>query len=234
MQSFARNVLLEAPLLRRLPKDDLLALASLARLQHYKPRDVIFHQGDPGDSFHVIVEGLVRIVITAPSGDEQTLALLGRGDCFGELAILDGQPRSASALVVESAILTRISREDLRSWLSSRPQAALALLETISLRLRRTNESLVELAFSDIQHRLARQLLRLAAEDELEDSGRSDSKPAMRLRITQADLASLLSVTRESVNKELQLFAQRGWISLSRGVIVINEPEKLRELDRAS
>ena len=142
MQSFARNVLLEAPLLRRLPKDDLLALASLARLQAYKPRDVIFHQGDPGDSFHVIVGGRVRIVITAPSGGEQTLALLGRGDCFGELAILDGQPRSASALVVESAILIRISREDLRSWLSSRPQAALALLETISLRLRRTNESL--------------------------------------------------------------------------------------------
>ncbi len=228
MQSIDRTVVLEAPLLRRLPKDDLLALAAQATMQAYEPRQAIFHQRELGDSFHVIADGLVRIVITGPSGNEQTLALLRRGECFGELAILDGQPRSAAAIAVEHTLVVRISRDDLRSWLASRPQAALALLETISLRLRRTDDFLVELAFSDIEHRLARQLLRLAA--EATPSDQEAGKKATTLKITQAELASLLSVTRESVNKELQILTQRGWIRLGRGTIAINNPEGLKQI----
>lgn len=221
-------LLLQAPLLRRLPKDDLLALAEHASLKAYSTRQTVFSQGDPGDALHVIVSGAVRIVLNVPSGGQRMVAILGKGDCFGELAILDGRPRSASAVAAEPTVLMTVSRGDMRQWLSSRPASALALLETLSLRLRSANDSLVEMAFSDVEHRLARLLLRLASEG----SSTADELPV--LEITQSELAAHLTVTRESINKQLRLFGRRGWLKVTRGKIVVLDAGALRLLDQAS
>ncbi len=213
------TVLLQAPLLRRLPKDDLLALAEGASLESHAARTTIFHQGDEGDALFVIVSGAVRILYDAPSGEQKTLAVLRAADCFGELAVLDGQPRSAAAIATEDTVLLRVGRDDIRAWLAARPQASLALLETLSLRLRQTNEALVEIAFSNIERRIARLLLRLSAELP---TSRDIADPAT-IKITQNELAALLSVTRESVNKHLKLLAQRGWLEVGRGVVTIRD-----------
>lgn len=219
--------ILESPLLAKLPRTDLLALASRARLSTYAAKDVIFRQGDEGDSLLIIVEGLVRIVMVGPNGGEKTVALLSRGDCFGELAALDGRPRSASALAAAPTVLLVVARADLRSWLSGHPPAAFALLETLSLRFRRTNESLVEIAFSDLEHRLARQLLRLPL---AVDGGATQEAQEQRVKITQAELASLLGVSRETINKQLRVFVRRGLIRVRRGSIALTRRQALRQL----
>src|SRR4051812_10695197 len=147
------QVFLELPLLAKLPPEDLRALANIARVQHFRAGSVIFRQGEPGDSLHAILEGRVRIAVILATGAETTMAMMGPGECFGELAILDGRPRSATAICVEPTRTLSVTRGDFVNWLSDKPRAALLLLETLSLRLRTTNESLIDLAFFDLPHR---------------------------------------------------------------------------------
>lgn len=209
----------ELPLLARLPSEDVRALASTARLRSYPAGSTIFREGERGDSLHVVVEGHVRIVVGSPGGDEATVAVVGPGDCVGELALLDGRPRSASAITAEPTRTFTVTRESFVTWLSERPAAALALLETISLRLRRADEALADMVFLDLPHRLAKQLLRL---------GGSPAATNGRITITQGQLASMLGVSRESVNKQLNSFARDGWITLGRGTVIVRDEAALR------
>lgn len=210
----------EVPLLARLPDEDLQALGTRGRLRKYATNTVIFHEGEPGDSMHVVYEGRVRISALSGAGNETTLALIGKGDCFGEFALLDGRPRSATATVLQPTVTFVVMRADFVEWLAERPKAALALLETLSLRLRRTDEAFTDLSFLELPQRLAKRLLSLAQESPAKRPGRID--------ITQAELASLLSVTRESVNKQLNQFQREGWIALSRGAVQLLDVEALR------
>lgn len=216
------------PLLARLPREDRQALASRARLRSYPAGTTIFGEGEAGDSLHVVVEGLVRIAVTSGSGDEATVAVVGPGDCFGELSLLDGRPRSASAI---TSVMTRtfvVTRETFVDWISERPAAALAILETLSLRLRKTDQALADMAFLDLTHRLAKQLLTLAAIHEIEtalDGG------TLKLKVTQGELASMLGVSRESVNKQLNVFARSGWVTTSRGAVTLNDMAALRQYE---
>jgi CRP-like cAMP-binding protein len=221
------QVFLELPLLAKLPRDDLRELASIARVQHFRPGAVVFRQGEPGDSLHVIVEGSVRIDVVAPGGNETTMAILGPGECFGELAILDGRPRSANAVANQATRTLVVTRSDFIHWLADKPKSALLLLETLSLRLRSTNEAFVDLAFFDLSHRLSRRLLRLAEPKD----GTGLPKPGARITVTQSGLASMLGVSRESVNKQLGAFSERGWIQAGRGYVEVTDPQSLREVD---
>jgi len=216
------------PLLARLPRDDRQALASRARLRHYPAGTTIFGEGETGDSLHVVVEGLVRIAVTSGSGDEATVAVVGPGDCFGELSLLDGRPRSASAIASVATKTFVVTRETFVDWISERPAAALAILETLSLRLRKTDQALADMAFLDLTHRLAKQLLTLAAIHEIEtalDGG------TLKLNVTQGELASMLGVSRESVNKQLNVFARSGWVTTSRGAVTLNDMAALRQYE---
>src|SRR5262245_13382436 len=138
------QVFSELPLLAKLPTEDLRALAAIARVQDHRAGVVVFHQGEAGDSLHAIVEGSVRISVVAPSGAETTIALLGAGECFGELAILDGRSRSANATAAVATRTLVVTRPDFIRWLSDKPKSALLLLETLSLRLRSSNEAFVD------------------------------------------------------------------------------------------
>ena len=221
------QVLVELPLLAKLPHDDLRSLASIARVQNFRTGAVIFRQGEPGDSLHAIVEGSVRIDVVSPSGAETMMSLMGPGECFGELAILDGRPRSANATAVQPTKTLVVTRADFIHWLADKPRSALLLLETMSLRLRSTNEAFVDLAFFDLSHRLARRILRLAEPRDATGMLRHGA----RLTITQSGLASMLGVSRESVNKQLGHFAERGWIELGRGYIEVKDQESMRDFD---
>ncbi len=213
----------DVPLLARLGSDDVRSLAQRGRVRNYASGAVLFHEGEPGDSLHVVVEGRVRIAIVSPTGEEATVAYIPPGDCVGELAIFDGRPRSATAIAAERTKTFVVTRDGFVEWLSERPQAALALLETLSLRIRRADENLADLAFLDLPHRLAKQLVNLS--NALGDRA-NGGEP--RLKVTQGELASMLAVSRESVNKQLNFFQREGWITLGRGWVRILDRQALR------
>lgn len=218
----AAEQLRHVPLLARLPTDDVRSLANRGRLRRFKPGDAIVREGEPGDGLFVILEGAARIVVSSPTGDEATVAHLGPGECIGEFAVLDGLPRSATAIATAPSSAVSVSRDDFRAWLAERPTAAFALLEELSLRLRRANQGLADQLFLGLSQRLARRLVMLAA-----TQGVPATSGGARIRITQAELASMLGVTRESVNKELQAFAARGWLRTSRGAVTVLDSNAL-------
>ncbi|MCC7365743.1 MAG: Crp/Fnr family transcriptional regulator [Dehalococcoidia bacterium] len=220
------QLIADLPLLARLPPEDMRALASKGRMRSFPSGTTIFSEGEKGDSLHVVVDGRVRITVTSGSGDEATVAMVGPGDCFGEFSLLDGRPRSASAIASAPTKTFMVTRDAFREWVSERPGAALAILETLSLRLRRTDETLADLAFLDLAHRLAKQLITLASMHTAD--GPPKMEPPIRIAVTQGELASMLGVSRESVNKQLNQFMREGWLTLSRGAVILQKPEALR------
>ncbi len=218
-EKLIRNV----PLLARLASDDVRSLAQRGRVRNYSSGAVLFHEGEPGDSLHVVVEGRIRVAVVSSTGEEATVAYVGPGDCFGEMSVFDGRARSATGIAAEKTKTFVLTRDAFVEWVSERPQAALALLETLSLRLRRADENLADLAFLDLPHRLAKQLLTLSAEHGERTNG---GEP--RLRVTQGELASMLAVSRESVNKQLNYFQREGWSALGRGWVRVLDAQALR------
>ncbi|MDZ7727892.1 MAG: Crp/Fnr family transcriptional regulator [Dehalococcoidia bacterium] len=210
------------PLLARLASEDVRALAGRGRLRRFKSGETIVREGEPGDALYVILEGAARVVMSSPTGEEATVAHLGPGECIGEFAVLDGLPRSATAIATLNVSSVYVTREQFRIWLTERPEASFALLEELSLRLRRANQGLADQLFLGLAQRLARRLVTLAT-----TQGTPATNGGLRIRITQAELASMLGVTRESVNKELQGFASRGWLSTSRGAVTVYDLQAL-------
>lgn len=213
-----QRLIREVPLLARLADEDLRALARRGHEAHFEDGEIIVAEGDTDRSLHVVLEGGARICITSRAGDEVTLARIPTGDCFGEMALFDGRPRSASVIAEGDTRTFVVTREDMVTWLERRPHAALALLETLALRLRKTDESLTDFFFLDLPRRLAKQLVAL-----------SNGRRGTMLTLTQAELATSLGVTRESVNKALNQFRARGWIRLGRGKVYVDNPGALHD-----
>ncbi len=218
------RLLTSQPLFARVPESDLRVLARAGRLREYRPGQVIFREGGVGDSLHVIARGSVRIVLASEAGGEATLALLGPGECVGDLAVIDGLPRSASAIAQDPVQTLAVSRQAFLDWLGQRPAVALLLLETLGRRLRATDEALSDLTFLGLGRRLAKRLLALRPPP----SASATEKP---IAITQEALGSMLGVSRESVNKQLNAFARQGWIRLGRARLTILDPEALRRFE---
>ncbi len=213
------------PLLAGVAEDDVRALAEAGRARSYRAGETIFAEGDPGDALYTIIRGSVRVTVVSPGGRETTLATLRDGDSVGELALLDGRPRSASAVAALPTTTLVIARDDFRRWLADRPLAAQAILETLSLRLRRTNETVADLTSLDVPQRIAKRLLQLLAEAS---DGSAAGSPL--LRITQAELAAMVGSSREAVNKHLGEFQKAGWVALSRGTVAVEDADALRRV----
>ena len=218
--SEARDLLATVPALAPLSHDDLLDLAASARRRSYTKGEVIFHLDDPGDSLHIIVKGEVRVMLPSPEGEEVTLALLGPGDFFGDLCLLDGGPRSATTVAIKATETLVVERSRFLQWLQSRPAAAVAVLTAVGRRLRAANELVGEFAFLDVHCRLAKKLLDLA--------GPAGERDQAEIHYSQDELASMVGVTRESVNKHLQFFKKRGAIEVHRRRIVLRSVDYLR------
>jgi len=218
------HLLARVPALAKLPRDDLVALAAAARRRHYRRDEVIFHRDDPGDSLHIIESGRVEIVLPSAEGEELILAILGPGDFFGDLSLLDGAPRSATATAGEDTATIVVHRSDFLTWLQSRPRAVAAVLEALAQRLRATNELLGDVAFLEAPRRLAKRLLEVAS------AAPEPGRGPIQVRLTQEELASLVGISRESVNKHLRAWQEQGLVSLGRGRLQVLRPEKLRAL----
>ena len=217
------DVLRRSPLFAALDEQASAELLSSMTPLRMDRGDVLFHEGDPGDRLYVITEGKVKLGRTSYDGRENLLAILGPGEMFGELSLFDPGPRTATATAVAETQLVGLGTESLHGYLVARPQASYTLLAALARRLRRTNESLADLVFTDVPGRVAKALLELS-----QRFGRPVDEGIMVAHdLTQEELAQLVGASRETVNKALADFASRGWLRLEPRSVVIMNTERL-------
>lgn len=226
---FASEALARCRLFAGMSPESLHAIARTLRTRRFRRGEVLFHEGDPGDALFIVASGAVKVVVPSEEGDEAILATLRRGDFLGELALLDGAPRSASAIALEPTEMMALPRDQFRSLVASEPAIRDALFAALTAELRRLTTHVAELHFLDITGRLASRLAHLA-----EEHGERLPNGAVRLDapLTQSDLASMIGATRQSVNKLLGEFEATGLLRLERDSIVIPDLEQLAQAAR--
>ena len=222
------DVVRQAPLFAVLDDDAASALKSSMTPVQLGRGQVLFHEGDPGDRLYVIIDGKVKLGRTSGDGRENLLAVLGPGEMFGELSLFDPGPRNATATAVADTSLIGLGEDGLTTWLGGRPEVARQLLRALARRLRRTNENLADLVFSDVPGRVAKALL------DLSERFGAPADDGLRVAhdLTQEELAQLVGASRETVNKALADFASRGWLRLEARAVVLLDVERLRRRAR--
>ena len=222
------EVLRQAPLFSALDDEAATALRGSLSETTLRRGDVLFHEGDSGDRLYIVLDGKIKLGRTSSDGRENLLAILGPGQMFGELSLFDPGPRSATVTAVTDASFASLSHEDLLKWLEGRPQVARGLLSQIASRLRKANDVNADLVFSDVPGRVAKALLDLA-----DRFGRTaDDGVHVHHDLTQEELAQLVGASRETVNKALADFAQRGWLRIEAKAVVIMDLERLHNRSR--
>jgi CRP/FNR family transcriptional regulator, cyclic AMP receptor protein len=222
----ATTIIERNSLFRGLPPQTIEQIVSLVSRRAYKAGAVICMRGDPGDSLYGVVTGRVRISTSAPGGKEVFLNVMDPGDAFGEIALLDGQPRTATATALSAAELIVIRREDFLTLVQQEPRLAVHLIELLCKRVRWTSEAMEDSSLLSAPARLAKRLVSLAG---------SQGRPAptgVQLKISQEELAQFLGLSRQVVNKHLQTWKLKDWIGIGRGRIVIVNERALRGLTR--
>ena len=221
----ARAVLQRNYLFRGLPEAALESIAALAAKRVFEKGAIIFAQGDVGDALYGVAAGRVRISASGVGGQEVFLNIMEPGDTFGEIAVIDGLPRTAGATAIERTTLIVIQRQDFLRLVEREPKLALHLLKLFCERLRWTSEIVEESAFLPGPARLAKRLLILTTLH-----GRRAGVGTMELRISQGDLARFLGISRQIANQNLRAWHKKGWVDLARSRIVIRNPEALRRV----
>jgi CRP/FNR family cyclic AMP-dependent transcriptional regulator len=216
-------------LLRHLRPEELSRLAASTTLAHYRPRATIFQKGDPGSSMMAVVRGRVKICTYSASGQELLLNLVDRGGIFGEIALLDGQPRSADAVAMEDTELLVLERNRLMPFLNASPEIAIRLIAVLCQRLRQTSEALEDALLRDAPSRVARGLLRLAAIFGKPETGGT----RLDIKLSQQQIGNLIGISRESTNKYIVEWSRAGYLAVNTGVITINDREALESLSDA-
>lgn len=221
--NFAVDALARCPLFEKASRNILVSLAQRLRRRRFRRNEVIFHQGDPGDALHIVAAGAVKILLPSAEGDEAIIATLRPGDFFGELAILDGAPRSATAAALDQADTLVLPRPVFTELLDTLPGLRDALLAGLTHELRRLTGHVEELHFLDLAGRLAMRLSRLA----------SESAPGATTEIkldwpyTQSDLAAMIGGTRQSVNRLLSELVDDGLIRIEPDALFITDLDEL-------
>ncbi|NIL93033.1 MAG: cyclic nucleotide-binding domain-containing protein [Woeseiaceae bacterium] len=205
-----------------LPDSIIDEIASLAHRSRLSKGTLIFCQGDDGDALYGIASGRVRIFTADGEGHEVFLNVLGPGDTFGEIALLDGLPRTASAIAVTPSVLVVIPRRQFLAYLDHQPKLALHLMVLLCERLRWVSNLLEDTSFLAGPARVAKRLTVL-----VERYGRPAGGGGIELRISQADLGHFLGISRQIVNHYLRDWCERGWITLKRGRIIIHDSKAL-------
>jgi CRP/FNR family cyclic AMP-dependent transcriptional regulator len=209
-------------LFQRADEDALMAIARHLRRRRFRRGETIFHQGDPGDALHVVSSGAVKIVLPSMEGEEAIIATLRTGDFFGELALLDGAPRSATAIALEATETWTLPRAALVTLLDQDKALRDSLLAGLAREIRRITGHVAELHFLDLGGRLASRLARLAREAEPDAN-----EVRLDWPYTQSDLASMIGGTRQSVNKLLSGLVDRGLVAIEKDKLVIPDVEAL-------
>jgi CRP/FNR family transcriptional regulator, cyclic AMP receptor protein len=206
------------PLFAKLTDAELLQLAERSRAKSYKRGEALFRKDDPGTHLYVVLDGSVKIALPGEFGQEALVSIMRKGDFFGELALFDGSPRSASATAMEDTRAALLARDDFLSFLESHPQAVRVLLDALAKTIRRLSDRVEDLIFLDVPSRVAKYLLDLAQQD-------GDAK--LELTLTQDELAAFIGASRVSVNRVLGDLERREIIEIRRRHIVIRDADKL-------
>ena len=224
----AEVVLRRAPLFEGLDEDSARALrrqmsdVKLSRGEH------LFLEGQDGDRLYVVLDGKMKLTRAAADGRENLISVIGPGEMFGELSLFDPRPRTSSASAVTDATLAALDHDTLRSWLLERPDVSMHMLQALARRLRRANDVMADLVFTDVPGRVAKNLLDLA------DRFGVQERDGLHVHhdLTQEELAQLVGASRETVNKALADFAARGWLQISARSVLILDTERLRKRAR--
>ncbi len=208
-------------------EDSLAELAGTAHFLRLDKDQTLFLKGDPGLQLFIVARGVIRISSTSADGKETTLNLMHSGQMFGEVAVLDGQDRTANATAHETSELLVIERRDLMAFLDRNPEAMRRMLVAVCARLRWISEALEDAHFLDLPRRLAKRILLLA---KLFGHPHSEGGIRIALQLSQQDLAELLVVTRESVNRQLKIWESDGLMTLKGGYLVVTDIARLETI----
>lgn len=221
-----RKLLAGLALFERLAADELERLIAYARWSRQRASAVLFRKGDPGTALFVVRRGRVKVCTHSEDGRELVIALIGPGEIFGEIAVLDESDRTADAVVLDDCELLVLERRDLVPFLLQHPIASVRMLAGLAKTVRRTTQFLEDVAFLEGQSRLARRLVRLAefVGKDVGDGLQID------MALSQQQLGNMVGMTRESVNKHLGHWRDEGWISWERSYYKIRDLEALRRL----
>jgi CRP/FNR family transcriptional regulator/CRP/FNR family cyclic AMP-dependent transcriptional regulator len=213
----ARELLRTVPIFSELSEADCEALAQLSSHRHYPKDTVVFFENDEGDSLFMIVSGRVKVTILGDDGREVILTVLGAGEFFGEMALLDDEPRSATAIAIEECELLSLQRSDFEGVLSAKPSISMALIGVLTTRLRKANHQISTLALLDVYGRVARVLLDMAR-----DEGRrlKDGQIAFR-RATHQEIANRIGTTRETVTRMMKDLERQSLLRIDGREIVL-------------
>jgi CRP-like cAMP-binding protein len=216
------EVLRSVPLFRQVAETDLQALAQMVHARDFPKGNVILSQGDEGQALFLIRRGQVKVSVLAEDGREVILSVLGPGSFFGEMALLDDEPRSAHVIAMEDTTILQLRREDFRNRLKAAPELAVSLLRELSRRLRRADDTIASLMLLDVNGRVAHLLLELAKEEGGEGGTR------ITRRLTHASIGQMVGASRETVSRTMRNLVLRNVVGVTRREIALLDPGALR------
>jgi CRP/FNR family transcriptional regulator, cyclic AMP receptor protein len=217
------EVLRKHPIFCDLDSEALDQLCRYVRPVSLKRGATIYSKGDPGNSLYVVISGTAKMSISSPDGRSAILNLIGPGEIFGEIALLDGRERTADAIANTNCEFFIIDRREFIPFVRSQPTLAMKLIELLCGRLRWTSDQVEQIILQDLPGRLASALIRLTEKHKLAPGGRT-------IAITQQEISEMVGMTRESINKQLRAWAARNWVRLEHGAIVVLDTESLQAL----
>jgi CRP/FNR family cyclic AMP-dependent transcriptional regulator len=220
------SVLRKHPMFCDLDPEALEQLCRYAKHSTLKRGATIFSKGDPGNSLVAVISGTVKISISSADGRSAILNLIGAGEIFGEMSVLDGQPRSADAVANTNCEIFIIDRREFLPFVRGQPALAMKFIELLCTRLRWTSDQVEQVILQNLPGRLASALIRLTEKHKQEPNGRT-------IAITQQEISEMVGMTRESINKQLRTWAARNWVRLEHGAIVVLKVEPLQALIEA-
>jgi len=224
--SSALSVLRKHPIFSDLDSEAFDQLCRYAKHTTLKRGTTIVSKGDPGNSLIAVISGTVKISVTSPDGRSAILNLIGPGEIFGEVAVLDGHARTADATANTNCEIYVIDRRDFIPFVRSQPALAMKFIELLCTRLRWTSDQVEEVILQNLPGRLASALLRLTEKHKLAPAGRT-------IAVTQQEISEMVGMTRESINKQLRAWADRKWVRLEHGAIVVLDPGSLQAIVEA-
>ena len=228
-QPFANSklsVLRKHPIFADLESEAFDQLCRYAKHTTLKRGAALFAKGDPGLSLYAVISGSVKMSISSADGRSAILNIIGSGEIFGEIALLDGGVRSSDAIANTNCELFVIDRREFIPFVRSQPALAMKFIELLCGRLRRTSDQVEQIILQNLPGRLASALIRLSEKHKLEPAGRT-------IAITQQEISEMVGMTRESINKQLRAWAARSWVRLEHGAIVVLKDEQIRQLAEA-
>jgi len=221
-----RTILARAPFFAGLSDRELDALVEVVRPVAVEPRAELFHKGDEGNHVYLVVHGTLKALTTSEEGDDVVFGTIGPGELVGEIAFLGNAQRSATVTAITESELLSITRHDFMTFLKSHPAAAIELLSVLAARVRRISELVEDTLFLNLPIRLAKKLVHYASVygDEVEGGVR------INLKLSQEEWGDLVGATRESINKQMRQWNERGILSFDGGYVLIARPELLEQL----